>query len=215
VEARRWSRAYRNLLVREEIASLERVHDLGTLELLAMRLPELVGSPLSINAVREDLQVSHKTVAGWVAIFERLYAIFRLPPFGAPRIRAVKKEQKHYHFDWSVVPGDAPRFENMVAAHLLKWVHHEQDVAGRDLELRYFRDTDGREVDFVVVEGRAPIMLVECKWGDQPVDKGLRYLKARFPGCDAWQVHMNGAKDFQSPEGIRVAPALELLGTLV
>lgn len=81
--------------------------------------------------------------------------------------------------------------------------------------MRYFRDTDGREVDFVVVEGRAPIMFVECKLGDQPIDKGLRYLKARFPGCYAWQISMNGTKNFQSPEGIRVAPALTLLGTLV
>ena len=49
--------------MREEVASLERVQDLGNLELLMLRLPELVGSPLSINALREDLQVSHKTVA--------------------------------------------------------------------------------------------------------------------------------------------------------
>jgi hypothetical protein len=86
----------------------------------------------------------------------RLYAIFRLPPFGAAQIRAVKKEQKHYQFDWSLVPSEPARFENLVASHLLKWVHFEQDARGRDVELRYFRDTDGREVDFVVVEGRLP-----------------------------------------------------------
>ena len=113
---------------RGAVASLERVQDLGSLELLVLRLPELVGSPLSINALREDLQVSHKTVASWVRILERLYAVFRLPPFGAPRIRAVKKEQKHYHFDWSLVPDDGGRFENLVASHLLKWVHFEQDA---------------------------------------------------------------------------------------
>lgn len=37
------------------------------------------------------------------------------------------------------------RFENLVASHLLKWVHHQQDTAGRDLELRYFRDVDRRD----------------------------------------------------------------------
>ena len=125
--------------------------------------------------------MSHKTVAGWVAILERLYAVFRLAPFGAPRLRAVKKEQKHYHFDWSLVPDEGPRFENLVASHLLKWVHHEQDVQGRDVELRYFRDTDGREVDFVVEERRRPILLVEAKWGDMDVDRSLRYMKDAFP----------------------------------
>ncbi len=215
VEARRWSREHRTLLIREEVTSLERVQDLGTLELLMLRLPELVGSPLSINAVREDLQVSHKTVASWLRVFERLYAIFRLSPFGAPKIRAVKKEQKHYHLDWSVVPTEAARFENLVACHLLKWVHYQQDTQGRDVELQYFRDTDGREVDFLVVERRLPVLCVECKWADAPVDKGLRYFKIRFPECDAWQISAIGAKDYVNTDRIRVAPALTLLKTLI
>ena len=214
-ETRRWSREYRQRLVREEVTSLERVQDLGSLEALMLRLPELVGSPLSLNALREDLQVSHRTVAGWMAILERLYATFRLAPFGAPRIRAVKKEQKHYHFDWTLVPGEAQRFENLVASHLLKWVHFRQDSEGRDLELRYFRDRDGREVDFVVVEGRKPQLLVECKWSDADVDRSLRYLKRRFPEADAWQVSAVGAKDYRTPDGVRVARALTLLQTLV
>lgn len=214
VEARRWSREYRNRLIREDVASLERIQDLGHLELLMLRLPDLVGSPLSINALREDLQVSHKAVASWLAALERLYAIFRVPPLGSPRIRAVKKSQKHYHVDWSLVPGEAARFENLVASHLLKWVHFRQDTLGHDVDLRYFRDTDGREVDFVVIEGRTPTLIVECKWADDEVDPSMRYLRAKFPEADAWQVSATGTKDFVSPEGIRVAPALSLLGEL-
>lgn len=215
IEARRWSRDYRTRLIREDVASLEGIQDLGHLELLMMRLPDGVGSPLSINSLREDLQVSHRAVSSWLAALERLYALFRVPPFGAPRIRAVKKEQKHYHFDWSLVPADGPRFENLVAAHLLKWVHFQQDSAGRDLELRYFRDTDGREVDFVVVENRAPVLMVECKWADAEIDRSLRYLRARFPAVDAWQISATGTRDHVSPDGIRVAPALALLKDLV
>ena len=215
VEARRWSREYRNLLIREELVSLERVQDLGNLELLMIRLPELVGSPLSINAVREDLQVSHKAVSSWVDILERLFALFRLAPFGSPRIRAVKKEQKHYHFDWTLVPDLPARFENLVACHLLKWVHFQQDTQGRDLELRYFRDTDGREVDFVLTERRKPLTLIECKWADAEVDRSLRYFKTRFPECEAWQLSATGEKDFVTPEGIRVAPAEVYLRGLV
>jgi predicted AAA+ superfamily ATPase len=67
-ETKRWSREYRNRLIREDLVQLERVHDLGNLELLALCLPALVGSPLSINALREDLQLSHKTVALWLQI---------------------------------------------------------------------------------------------------------------------------------------------------
>lgn len=213
-EARRWSREYRNLLIREEVVSLERVQDLGNLELLVLRLPELVGSPLSINALREDLQLSHKTVSNWLSLLERLYALFRLSPFGSPTVRAIKKAQKHYHFDWSLVQDPAASFENLVACHLLKHVHFQQDALGHDLDLRYFRDNDGREVDFVVTDRGKPSVLVECKWGDAPLDKPLRYLKAKFPKAQAWQVSATGARDFTTPEGIRVCPALSFLKDL-
>lgn len=215
IEAKRWSREYRTRLLREDLLSLERVQDIGNLELLMIRLPELVGSPLSINALREDLRLSHKTVSTWLEILERLYAIFRIPPFGAPKIRAVKKEQKHYHFDWTLVSDTGFRFENLVASHLLKWIHWKQDTEGSDLELRYFRDVDGREVDFLIVDRKKPILAVECKWNDAEVAKGLKYLKARFPDCEAWQITATGQKDFLSGQGIRVAPASKFLGRLI
>lgn len=214
-EAKRWSTGHRNLLIREELVSLERVDDVGRLELMALRLPELVGAPLSINSLREDLEVSHKTLVRWVTLLERLYALVLIRPFGSPRVRAIKKSPKHYHLDWTLPPSPGAAFENLVAVHLLKWVHFRQDVEGLDLELRYFRDVDGREVDFVVTDRRTPVLIVECKLGDATLDRSVRYLKARFPDCQAWQIHAEGSDDYQSPEGIRVAPAVALLKTLV
>jgi predicted AAA+ superfamily ATPase len=214
-EAKRWSTGHRTRLIRDELTSLERVDDLGRLELLALRLPELVGAPLSINSLREDLEVSHKTLARWVSLLERLYALMLVRPFGSPRVRAIKKIPKHYHLDWTLPPAPGASFENLVAVHLLKWVHWRQDVEGLDLELRYFRDVDGREVDFVVTDRRKPVLIVECKLDDGPIDPSVRYLKAKFPDAAAWQVHAQGAKDYQTSEGIRVAPALALLKTLI
>jgi len=215
VEAKRWSREYRTRLMQDDLASLERIHDVGNMELLLIRLPDLVGSPLSINALREDLQISFKAVANWLNIFERLYAIFRLSPFGAAKIRAVKKEQKHYHFDWSQVKNDGARFENMVACHLIKWAHFRQDSQGDDIELRYFRDVDAREVDFIVVENGKPICAVECKYDDSSPHRGLIYFKERFQKCECWQISAVGKKDYISKENIRVCPAVKFLAQLV
>jgi uncharacterized protein len=213
--ARRWSREYRERLVREDIPSLERIDDIGKLELLCLRLPDLVGSPLSINGLREDLQVAHKTAARWFDVLERIYALFRLSPFGAPKIRAVKKEQKHYHFDWSILTNEGARFENLVACHLLKWVQFQQDTQGLDFDLRYFRDIDGREVDFVITQNNQPVSFVECKLTPGPISKGLYYLKQRFPEVDAWQIFANGDEDSVNPQGIRQAHAARLLRELV
>jgi len=215
VETRRFSQGYRSRLIRDDLRDLERMTEIGLMERLAMRLPELVGSPLSINALREDLQVAHSTVARWVDILENLYYIFRVYPFGTPKIRAVKKEAKHYHFDWTQVEEEGARFENLVACHLLKWCHHLMDTEGRDMELRYFRDVDRREVDFVVMEKNKPILFLECKISGQESSLPLRYLHERFPGVEARQISLKDERPFVDKHGIRHDPAACFLVGLI
>jgi predicted AAA+ superfamily ATPase len=215
IETRRWSREFRTRIVKDEVRDLERVLDLGLVERLCIRLPDLVGSPLSINALREDLQVSHIAVSHWLEILERLYFIFRLPPFGPPKIRAVKKETKHYHFDWTQVMDLGARFENLVACHLLKWCNFLEDTEGRGMELRYFRDVDLHEVDFVVIEDGKPLLFVECKIKERDIGKGLLYLHARFPAVSAVQVVLEDDGDFKHVNGVRICGAVRFLSELV
>jgi predicted AAA+ superfamily ATPase len=210
-ETRRWSREYRSRVIQEDLTSLENVLDLGIIENLVLRLPDLVGSPLSINALREDLQVSHQSVSRWIGMLENLYMIFRIYPFGAPKIRAVKKEAKHYHLDWTTISNPGARFENLVACHLLKWCYYQQDSEGFDMELRYFRDVDKREVDFVIVKDRKPIHFVECKHSETDAGLALRYLKKRFPQVTATQVILEGDIDFKTRDNIRVCSAYHFL----
>ncbi len=215
IESKRWAREYRTRVIQEDIRTLEKISDITNIELLMIKLPEMVGSPLSINSIREDLQVSHKAVSDWINILERLYVIFRLPPFGTSRIRAVKKEQKHYHFDYTLVSDQALRFENLVALNLLKWVSYIEDTQGEDIELRYFRDIDGREVDFVIVKNKKPVTFIEVKWNDTEIGKGLKYLKQRFPECEAYQISAVGKKEYINQDGIIVLPAVKYLSKLI
>jgi predicted AAA+ superfamily ATPase len=214
-EAKRWSKEYRSRIVREDLVSLESVQDLGSIELLMTQLPQFVGSPLSVNSLSELLQISHKTVSKWVTILERLYAIFTVTPFGSTKIKAVKKARKHYHFDWSLVEEESFRFENLVASHLLKWTNFIEDTEGRDVELRYFRDVEGREVDFVITEKDKPILLLECKTSDRDISSSLKYLKTKFPSSRAVQLSHAGKRDYVSREGIEVVPAIKFLQELV
>lgn len=213
--ANRWSRFYRQRIVREEVATNEQFEDLGTVEIMYNRLPELAGGTLSINSLAEDIQVSNKTLAKWLDALDRLYAIFRLSPFGPPKIKAIKKLQKLFFFDWNAVNDEGNRYENFIAVHLLKWVYYEQDIHGRDLDLRYYRDKYNREVDFVVTERDQPILFVECKLSDAAIPLGLRYLRSRYPEVRALQLHLRGNKEYMSEHGIEVMRAENFLPELV
>ncbi len=103
---------------------------------------------------------------------------------------------------------------NSLERVLLKWVHFQEDSEGRELDLKYFRDIDGREVDFVVTENNKPIVCIEVKYSDTTISKSLRYFKERFPSCEAFQLVMTPTRAFQSVEGIRLSPALSFLSSL-
>jgi predicted AAA+ superfamily ATPase len=214
-KTRRWSREHRTRIVREDLRDLERVRDIDSIERMVLRLPHLVGSPLSLNGLREGLQVSHQSVSRWMDMLENLYMVFRIYPFGAPNIRAVKKEAKHYHHDWTGIKEVEARFENLVACHLWKWCCFLQDSEGRKMELRYFRDVDKREVDFVIAEDEAPVYFVACKVDGKDPAHGLRYLKKRFPDVGCFQVALREEADLMTKEGIRICPAHRFLDSLV
>ncbi len=211
LQSRRWSRDYLSRVIDTDLRDLERVMDLALVQLLASRMPALVGSPLSINALREDLQISHQTCSRWVQLLENIYQIFRIYPFGHPNIKTVKKEPKHYHFDWTLVEQPGPRFENLVACQLYAWCCHKQDSEGLEYTLCYFRTVDKKEVDFVICLKGKPVQFVECKCGSLTIDDGLRYLKTKYPEIPATQLVLNTTDDFVNKDGIRVCNAAGFL----
>lgn len=167
-------------VIKEDIRDLERIPDLSALQVLVTLLPEKVGSLLSLNALRKDLEVSHKAVAHWVDILERFYYLYRIAPYQTKTIRSLKKEPKLYLWDWSEVQGESARFENLIASHLLKFVHFLYDAHGKRAELFFIRDVDGHEVDFLVTINRKPWFAVEVKLDDTTLSKHLRYFADRL-----------------------------------
>jgi predicted AAA+ superfamily ATPase len=217
-EAARWRLAYGERLVREEVSSLEQVREIERMELLYERLSDVAGGVLSINALREDLEVAFETARTWLAILERLDAIFRIAPYGPPRIKSVKKEQKIYFWDWARCGSEAARLENMVALHLLRAVDWARDVEGEKLQLRYFRTRAGHEVDFVLLRAGKPWVAIEVKTSDSELAPSLRYFAERARPVLALQAVLNHPRERRLEDigktQVRVISVARLLANL-
>jgi uncharacterized protein len=209
---RRWQKERLHRVIYDDIRDLENIKEISLLELLAGELPNRIGSPLSIKNLKELLQVAHESVERWIQIFERMYFCFRVPPYGSRNIRAVKKEQKLYLWDWSAVPDEGPRFENFIASHLLKHCHFMEDAEGYEMDLRFLRDTDKRETDFVVLKEGKPLFAVECKSGEKNINPSLFYFMERTSIPKFYQVH-TGNKDYEK-NGVRVLPVQRFIKEL-
>lgn len=191
---KRWQNERITRVIHEDLASLENVKDISMIQLLVDALPDRVGSPLSVNALREDLGVSFEAVEHWITILENLYFCFRILPYGPPKIRAAKKEKKLYLWDWSLCEDKGKRFENLVASQLLKYCHFQEDTSGDKMELRFFRDVYRKEIDFIILKNKKPVFAVECKSGEKNISPAICYLSNRTAIPLYFQVHL-GQKD--------------------
>jgi predicted AAA+ superfamily ATPase len=186
--ARRWRLARREQVLRQDVRDLTMIRDLDAVEHLVDLLEERVGAPVSINGLRGTLEVDHKTVSSWIAVLDRLRVVFRVRPHSGSLARTLRKEAKSYFWDWSQVPEPGPRFENLVACHLLKLCHWLEDVDGVRSELRYVRDREKREVDFLLVRERRPWVLIEARLSDLRPSPALEYFRERLRVPFAFQV---------------------------
>ena len=192
---RRWRLERHRRIIHEDLRDLENIREMSLIELLMTLLPERVGSILSVQSLREILQTAHESVERWLTALENMYLIFRIAPFTAKQIRGVKKEKKLFFWDWATATEESARFENMVASHLLKYCHFVEDSEGYAMELRFLRDTDGREIDFLVLRDGKPEFAVECKTGEKQISKRIEYFKTRLKIPEVYQVHL-GEKEY-------------------
>jgi len=213
-QLRRWHNEKTERMFREDIMDIEAIRDIGNMKLLSDILPSRVGSLLSLNVIREDLEVSFRAVSHWMDILEAFYYHFRIYPFSAKKIRSLKKEPKLYLWDWSEVEDDAARFENLVASHLLKYVHFITDYEGHKAELNFLRDVDKREVDFLVTIAGKPWFAVEVKLNDSALSPHILYFKERLSIPFVYQVVKKSGVD-RLEKGTRILSAGKFLSGLI
>jgi uncharacterized protein len=185
----RWRNTRLDRLINQDLGKTEVLRNLALVEQLMYLLPERVGSPLSINSLREDLEVHFATAKHWLQLLERVFYGFHITPFTKKRSRMLKKETKWYLWDWTEIDDMGVRFENCVAVHLLKYVQYLNDLGHDDLSLHYVRDKSKREVDFLICRKRKPQLLIECKHAPQEPSKALLYFKEYLQVPKAVQLH--------------------------
>ena len=200
--ARRWSRLRLERLVHEDVRDLKSIGDISGLQTLAALLPTKVGGLLSMNSLREDVGVAYATIRSWVQVFEALYHCFLVRPYAKKVARALTAMPKLYLFDTLAIPDESmgARLENLVALHLLKTCHYFTDLAHGNFELRYLRDKEQREVDFLMLRDGKPWFLVECKSGDTEPAPAIQYFQSALSGVDAYQLVTVPGYDRHYPE---------------
>ncbi len=208
-QARRWRQERFDRVIRDDIRDLENVKDIQTIALLVDLLRTRVGGIIAVSSLAQDLQVAPATITHWLEILERMYIIFIVKAHAGNLARTIQKPIKVYFYDNADVEGDeGARFENLVATHLLKQLQFFQDRDGYRYELRYIRDREKREVDFVILKDRHVDEIIEAKWADQTFSSSLYYFAEKLKPKRATQI-VGKLKNSQSHGAVKMISALE------
>jgi predicted AAA+ superfamily ATPase len=207
---RRWQQEYLTLLSREDLRDLSRIADIRGVEQLIAMLPARVGSPLSINSLREDIGCHHQTLIHWLEVLKELYLVFTLRPWHRNILRAIKKETKLYFLDWSIPPAPGFRFENLLAVSLVRMAARFTETGLGAFEVCYVRDKEKHEVDFLLIKDNRPLALFEAKESDAAISASGRYFSRKL-GVPFYQIVVQSAKSEMFPGNCFLLPAAQLL----
>ena len=188
-DAQRWRNEYFTDLVREDVLEFSRLKEVNAMRLFAEMLRSRVGSPLSLNSMSRDLNVSPVTLKKYLDVLEALFVVFVVRPWHRNIARATLQAPKVYFYDTGLVQGDqGVKFENLVACHLLKNTQWQQDVSGADVNLHYIRTKDDSEIDFCISEGNTLTHLIECKLSDTKPHRALGRFAEQWPNAQSVQL---------------------------
>jgi len=144
------------------------------------------GQLLNCSELARDVDVSVKTAQHWLSILTASFQVYLLQPYHTNVTRRLVKTPKLYFLDtglaaylteWStpetLAAGamNGAMLETWALSELLKSWRHRM----RSPQLYYYRDRDGREIDFLFVQNRT-FHPVEVKLGATPKRDWVRHF---------------------------------------
>lgn len=166
------------------------------MRLLAIRS----GQIFSMSRIATEVGVSTHTIKSWIAVLEASNIIYLLRPYYQNFGKRIIKSPKLYFLDTGLlcylaniqstdILGNSPLlgafFETYAFGQLLRSLHNQ----GKADEIYYFRDKDGREVDFLIPQGNL-LSLYECKWHDErgELPKNIKKIRPIFGEENIYQI---------------------------
>ncbi len=172
--ARLWFASYLQTYLERDVRAVTQIRDLSTFRRFLGLVASRTGRVLNRSDLAAPLGVSVPTVSQWLSILETTGLVLLVPPFYESFGKRLVKSPKLYLADPGLAshllgldtlralersPFLGPVWEGFVASEIAK----QQVNAGRRREIYWFRDQQGLEVDFVVPETAARLLLIEAK----------------------------------------------------
>ncbi|MCD7814605.1 MAG: ATP-binding protein [Lachnospiraceae bacterium] len=164
IDRERYYMDYVNTYLERDIKDLAQVGNLSTFYDFLVFIAARTSGELRYDEIANAIGVSAPTAKAWVSILERSGVVYILRPYYSNVTRRLVKTPKIYFMDTGLAaylcrwPSaetleygamDGAFFETWVVSEIVKSYYN----AGKRPDLYYYRDTDKKELDLLIVEG--------------------------------------------------------------
>jgi len=200
---KRWAVNHLDLIIREDLKDLTKVVEIDKIEHLLEIIKPSIGQTISYRHLGQDLETTHGSIKRWLEILNRLQVLFPIAPYFKKIRRAYRQERKWYYVDWRIA--EEKRFENYIAASLLRAVTLYSDRFGEAMSLHFVRTHDGAEVDFLLCRDNKPWLLIEAKEGSPDITSSVhRFSRELNVPCFIVTRKKNIFKQIKGKEGQKI-----------
>ena len=143
------------------------------------------GGIFEANKFTTECEVSRQTITNYLRALEATFVAHIIRPFSTHRPTEIVAAPKVYGFDTGFVCYHRGWHELRQEDLGLLWEHVVlNELHGRlqARDIRYWRDKQGHEVDFVLADRSGPPTAIECKWSASNFDPAnLRAFRRLYP----------------------------------
>ncbi|MBF0570219.1 MAG: ATP-binding protein [Candidatus Omnitrophica bacterium] len=182
---------YVRTYIDRDVRLLKNVHDLSAFHTFLKLCANRVGQLLNLSSLADECGITHNTAKAWISVLESSYILFLLRPHHNNLNKRLIKTPKIYFYDtglaaylMGITNNDMltrhPLKGNLFECFIISEIIKSQLNKGHDPNIYFWQDKLGREIDCIIENGNAPI-LVEIKSGKTVTDD---YFKNITYWCD-------------------------------
>lgn len=174
----------------QELFRLERRYSFQKfLELLLINS----GSIFEATRYAKPCEISRATVSNYLAVLEQTSAVYVVRPFSTFRPTEIISASKVYAFDTGFICYYRGWRELRLEDLGILWEHYVlNEITARiqKRDVRYWRDKQGHEIDFIWIPRRGqPPIAIECKWSSANYEnRNLKTFRDKYPKGANWIV---------------------------
>lgn len=167
-----WARQYIDSLIQRDIKDIASIDKLDHIPRLLKALAQTAGQLCNYSQIGGQVGIDHKTASKYIAVFEQMYLMQRLPVWSGNRLSRLLKTPKLQFLDSGLLSvlidfSDSMRqrklFGQLLESFVFAELRKQATWAEGEYGIFYYRDKDQNEVDFVIENASGEIIGVEVK----------------------------------------------------